>query len=227
MNPEQQPAAPQLAPQPTAPEQKTNGLAIGALVCAFFIPILGLILGIVAKSQIKKTGEGGSGLATAAIIISIIYMVITVILIVVLFMLGVFAAVQESPSSSTSTSSTSSTSSTKNYTADEQKAVNTSEAFLQAIKNSDFTSAYNQMGPELKKEYKDAADFAAQAKSKNLNLIKDWEVTTVTTNSSDGGVIVKGDLTASGANASGTFEFGYYKDTDGTINMLSYQLSPN
>jgi hypothetical protein len=57
----------------------TNGLAIAALVTAFFIPLVGLILGFVAKSQINKTGQGGGGLATAAIIISVVSMVLGVI----------------------------------------------------------------------------------------------------------------------------------------------------
>lgn len=49
--------------------QSTNGLAIAAFVLAFFACVIGLILGYVARSQIKRTGEGGAGLALAAIII--------------------------------------------------------------------------------------------------------------------------------------------------------------
>jgi hypothetical protein len=51
--------------------RKTNGLAIAALVCslAAFVTCIsapvGLVLGLVALSQIKKTGEDGRGLALA------------------------------------------------------------------------------------------------------------------------------------------------------------------
>lgn len=47
--------------------QKTNGLAIAGFVCSFFCGILGIIFGIIALSQIKKTNGGGKGLAIAGI----------------------------------------------------------------------------------------------------------------------------------------------------------------
>ena len=66
--------------QPPGPQKTgTSGMAIAALVCSFLIPLVGLILGFVAKSQIKKTGQGGNGLATAAIVISIASIVIAVL----------------------------------------------------------------------------------------------------------------------------------------------------
>jgi hypothetical protein len=49
----------------------TNGFAIASLICSFFCVPLGLIFGFVAKSQIKRTGQAGNGLATAGIIISV------------------------------------------------------------------------------------------------------------------------------------------------------------
>jgi hypothetical protein len=53
---------------------KTNTLAIIAIICSIIIAPVGLVLGIVALSQIKKTKEGGHGLALASIIISIVIM---------------------------------------------------------------------------------------------------------------------------------------------------------
>jgi peptidyl-prolyl cis-trans isomerase B (cyclophilin B) len=47
----------------------TNALAIVGLILAIFFPIIGAILGHVALSQIKKTGEEGRGLALAAVIV--------------------------------------------------------------------------------------------------------------------------------------------------------------
>jgi hypothetical protein len=47
----------------------TNTLAILALVFSIIGAVVGLILGYVARSQIRRTGENGAGLALAAIII--------------------------------------------------------------------------------------------------------------------------------------------------------------
>lgn len=69
-----QPAAPTVTPD----SEKTSGVAVAALILAFFFPLIGLILGIVALSSIKKSGEKGKGLAKAAIIISIILMLLGV-----------------------------------------------------------------------------------------------------------------------------------------------------
>lgn len=69
--PNQQPQQYQQQPQ-FQPMQRssTNGLAIASLICAFFFFPLGIIFGHVALSQIKKNNQGGSGLATAGLIIS-------------------------------------------------------------------------------------------------------------------------------------------------------------
>lgn len=63
--------------------QKTNVLAIVSLVSSFFISILGIILGFVALSQIKKTGESGRGLAIAGIIIGFAAFVIGIIAVII------------------------------------------------------------------------------------------------------------------------------------------------
>ena len=62
----------------------TNPMAIAALVCALTIAPVGLGLGIAARKQIRRTGEGGDGLALAGIIIGGIVTGIWVLLIVVL-----------------------------------------------------------------------------------------------------------------------------------------------
>ena len=53
-----------------APSSGTNGLAIASFLCSFFIFPLGIIFGHIALSQIKKTRQGGQGLAVAGLIIS-------------------------------------------------------------------------------------------------------------------------------------------------------------
>ena len=65
-------------------ENPGKTLGIVALIAAFFISVLGLILGIVALNQSKKAGFK-NGPAKAAIIVSIIMMVLGVILAIVLF----------------------------------------------------------------------------------------------------------------------------------------------
>jgi peptidyl-prolyl cis-trans isomerase B (cyclophilin B) len=62
--------------------QRTNGLAIAALISSFFVSVLGIILGFVALNQIKKTGEDGRGLALAGIIIGFVAVGITVLVII-------------------------------------------------------------------------------------------------------------------------------------------------
>lgn len=47
----------------------TNGMAIAALVCGLTVPPLGLIFGLVALGQIKRSGTGGYGLALAGAIV--------------------------------------------------------------------------------------------------------------------------------------------------------------
>jgi hypothetical protein len=60
----------------------TNTMAILALVMAFVFAPAGLILGIVARKQIRQTGEDGEGLALAGMIVGGIFTAIFVLLIV-------------------------------------------------------------------------------------------------------------------------------------------------
>ncbi|NDB18668.1 MAG: DUF4190 domain-containing protein, partial [Actinobacteria bacterium] len=64
----------------------TNGLAIAALVAAIFAAPVGIVLGIIALSQIKKSNgaQGGQGLAIAGIVVG---SVMTLVAIVPLFIL--------------------------------------------------------------------------------------------------------------------------------------------
>lgn len=71
------------------PVQKTNTLAIVALVLAFFVQIAAVVCGHIALSQIKKTGEQGRGLAIAALVIGYVVIglgiIATIVAIVVTF----------------------------------------------------------------------------------------------------------------------------------------------
>ena len=58
------------APPYGAPSQQgTNVLAIVGFIAAFFCGLAGIIMGIIARSQIKTRGQSGDGLAIAAIVI--------------------------------------------------------------------------------------------------------------------------------------------------------------
>ena len=60
-------------PYGAAGTKSTNGFAIAALVCPLVAcgvgSILGIVFGHLARRQIKRTGEGGAGLALAGLII--------------------------------------------------------------------------------------------------------------------------------------------------------------
>lgn len=66
------------------PAGKTNTLAIIALIASFFISIVGVVLGHIALSQIKRTGEGGRGLAIAALVIGYLGILFAIILVIVM-----------------------------------------------------------------------------------------------------------------------------------------------
>lgn len=78
----EQPYGQQPFGQPPYPQAKggTSPLAIGALISAFLCSPLGILLGFVAKSQIRKTGQSGDGLATAAIIVGIVSLLLGIVL---------------------------------------------------------------------------------------------------------------------------------------------------
>jgi hypothetical protein len=57
--------------------QGTNGLAIASFVTSLLgLTLFGIVFGHVAKGQIAKTGQGGSGLATAGLVIGYIFLII-------------------------------------------------------------------------------------------------------------------------------------------------------
>jgi hypothetical protein len=53
-------------------------MAIAALILVLVFYPVGIILGHVARGQIKRTGEGGRGLATAALVIGYLQVAVTV-----------------------------------------------------------------------------------------------------------------------------------------------------
>lgn len=60
----------------------TNTLAILALVFAFVFAPAAIVMGAVARRQIRRTGEEGWGLATAGLIVGIVFTVLSLIWII-------------------------------------------------------------------------------------------------------------------------------------------------
>ena len=82
-----------------APQTRTNGLAIASLVCSLaglatcISAPVGIVLGHIAKRQIRETGEQGEGLANAGLWVGYILTVLGVLLFigwlgVVIFAIG-------------------------------------------------------------------------------------------------------------------------------------------
>lgn len=55
------------------PVIRTNVLAIVSIVAAFVVPVAAIITGFLSLSQIRRTGEEGSGLAKAGIIVGFVF----------------------------------------------------------------------------------------------------------------------------------------------------------
>lgn len=66
-------SAPAPAPAPAPSGAPTNVLAIIALIGAFVLAPVGIIVGHIALGQIKKTGENGRGLALAGTVLGYVF----------------------------------------------------------------------------------------------------------------------------------------------------------
>ena len=74
----------------------TNTLAILALVLSFVVSIGGIICGHIALAQIKRTGEGGRGLAIAGLIIGYVFTGIVVLYLIGVIIFAIWAATMSS-----------------------------------------------------------------------------------------------------------------------------------
>ncbi|WP_150953902.1 DUF4190 domain-containing protein [Microbacterium testaceum] len=87
-------APPASAPAPV-PTDRTNVVAIVALVLGFVVPIGGIVAGAVALAQIKRTGEKGRGLAIGGIIAGGILSVVVFLVGLALVILTIIGAANE------------------------------------------------------------------------------------------------------------------------------------
>jgi hypothetical protein len=72
-------------PAPYVP--RTNGLAIGAMICGFlpffFGGVPAVVMGHVARGQIRRTGERGDGMAVTGLVFGYLWIALWVLLLVV------------------------------------------------------------------------------------------------------------------------------------------------
>ncbi len=87
--------------QAYAADQPTNTLAIVSLVAGIgsyvILPVIGAIIAVItghmARGQIRRTGEGGSGFALAGLILGYIHLVLFLIAVAVIILVVVGAGV--------------------------------------------------------------------------------------------------------------------------------------
>lgn len=65
-------------------------MAIASLVCAFLFFPLGIVFGHMSLSQIRRSHEGGRGLAIAGLVISYVIAVLTVVAVIAIFVFAAF-----------------------------------------------------------------------------------------------------------------------------------------
>lgn len=73
-------------------DESGNGFAIAGLICAFFIPLLGLIFSCVGLSRSKQMNGTGRGMSIAGIVISVLEMAIVVIIVIAVIAMTAAAA---------------------------------------------------------------------------------------------------------------------------------------
>lgn len=69
----------------------TNSMAVAALISAFVVPLLAVIFGHIARSQIRRTGEQGAGMALAGLILGYLWLAGSLIAAVAVIILVVAA----------------------------------------------------------------------------------------------------------------------------------------
>jgi peptidyl-prolyl cis-trans isomerase B (cyclophilin B) len=77
---------------PPPPPQRTNGMAVAALICAFVFAPLGIVFGHLSLSQIRRTGEHGRGLAIAGLVLGYLLTVLGVLAVIAMVVLMFMAA---------------------------------------------------------------------------------------------------------------------------------------
>ncbi len=193
-----------------------------SLLSSFIIPPLGIVLSLRARTRARYYSQS-SVISNFALFISCL---------LTAFLIGLVGFsiyrnytrnldLQDSIKSSSG-----SVVEVKKYSVDEQKGIDVVNEYFNFLKKEDYSSAYKLLSPELQKEYINGeGDFAKEVKTANLKLIDSWTVSDITT--SGNRITLKGKAKFRGSIPEGNFEFAFYKDNDGSINMYLWQISPN
>lgn len=83
------PGYPNAYAAPAPMPQETSGMAIASLICSFFVPLVGVILGHIALSQINNSNGrlGGRGVAIAGLVVGYAFIALSLLFVVVFFVL--------------------------------------------------------------------------------------------------------------------------------------------
>ena len=202
---EQPAAAPAYNHQPAGP-QKTNTLAIVGLVLAFIAAPIGAIISFVALGQIKKTGEGGRGLALAGAILGILFTVFYILVIIFSIFIASKAAEEvnktyssSSSSSSSGNSSSGSSSSGSSTPSDDDVDQAICDSFTKIAGSQDPAELSTALG-ELAVLYSDGDDDDDPAKLKVVNDFKAavdaLDTSTITTTATEFDTVLRDDQLA-------------------------------
>jgi len=111
--------------------------------------------------------------------------------------------------------------------ADEKLAYETSNKFLNNIQDGKYKDAFELMSKELKGQYKAGQDdFEKSVKQANVDKLRQWVLSDVSTNGSQNRITVKGAALFDTPNNTAKLEFGYYKNTEGKYQLYSWQIYP-
>ena len=146
-----------------------DGLAIASLVCAFFVPILGIIFGHVSNHNAKKAGREKSGLAVAGLILGYIFTGITALITVIALAMGAGSA------SGTATASPAKPASSAPAQLSKPSAPSAKPTtLLRASGSGNYTTAKFTVGGsgdyDVHWTYQPTADFASQGLSANFSV---------------------------------------------------------
>jgi hypothetical protein len=149
-----------------------DGLAIASLVCAFFVPILGIIFGHVSNHNAKKAGREKSGLAIAGLILGYIFTGLTALITVIAVAMGTSSA------SGTATASPARPASSAPAQLSKPSAPPAKpQTLLQASGSGNYTTAKFTVGGsgdyDVHWTYKPSPDFASQGMSANFSVQAD------------------------------------------------------
>jgi hypothetical protein len=149
-----------------------DGLAIASLVCAFFVPILGIIFGHVSNHNAKKAGREKSGLAIAGLILGYIFTGLTALITVIALAMGASSA-----SGTATTSPARPASSPPAQLSKPSTPPAKPKTLLQASGSGNYTTAKFNVGGsgdyDVLWTYKPSADFASQGMSANFSIQAD------------------------------------------------------